>query len=97
MANYFQNQKLELTLERNKFLIQNATAKFANDIGIENVWNCKKNTKVKTAFPQDIVRLFDNTIQIAKQLYDIEESNPNDKVIKQLRIEDAAYKALRYT
>ena len=64
MANYFLSQKYEIIIERNLNLIQNAVIKFKNEIGFENIWHCKKNIKDKKIFPQDIVKLYDNLLQI---------------------------------
>ena len=63
IANYFQSKKLTTIIERNSVLIHNACTKFEKDIGFDNVWNCKKNFKGKTFFPQDIVKLYDNLLQ----------------------------------
>ncbi len=64
IANYFQSRKLSAVIDRNNILIRNATNKFETDIGLDNVWNCKKNYKGKTFFPQDIVKLYDNLLQV---------------------------------
>lgn len=95
LANYFQSKKLESVIERNRILISNARNRFNTDIGFDNVWYCKKNIKTKTSFPQDIVKLYDNLLQIYKQYLDIENSNPDFKAIKKIEIEETYYRALR--
>lgn len=64
IANYFQSRKLTTIIERNSLLIHNACNKFEKDVGFDSVWNCKKNFKGKTFFPQDIVKLYDNLLQV---------------------------------
>ena len=43
-----------------------------------------------------MVKLYDNLLQIFKQLIDIEASNPDFKEIKSLECKELAYKFLRY-
>jgi len=69
ITNYFQSQKIGAVIERNTLLIHNAINKFEKDIGFDNIWNCKKNFKGKTFFPQDIVKLFDNLLQVIILIY----------------------------
>lgn len=53
---------MQTVIERNRLQINQAKKNFLNDIGFDNVWHCKKNTKLKTTFPQDIVKLYDNLL-----------------------------------
>lgn len=95
IANYFQSRKLATIIERNSLMMHNATNKFEKDIGFDNVWNCKKNFKGKTFFPQDIVKLYDNLLQIYKQLLELEGSNPDYKSFKGIELQESCYRALR--
>jgi len=95
IGNYFQSKKLSAIIDRNSILIKNATKKFETDIGLDSVWNCKKNYKGKTFFPQDIVKLYDNLLQVYKQLIELEGSNPDYKVFKSIELQETACKTLR--
>jgi signal recognition particle subunit SRP68 len=95
MANYFQSRKLSAVIDRNNILIRNATNKFEADIGLDNVWNCKKNYKGKTFFPQDIVKLYDNLLQVYKQLLELESSSPDYKVFKGIELQETCCKTIR--
>jgi len=95
MTNYFQSQKLNAVIERNTLLIHNAITKFEKDVGFDNVWNCKKNFKGKTFFPQDIVKLYDNLLQIYKQVLELESSNPDYKSFKSIELQESTLRLLR--
>ena len=95
MGNYFTSRKLSRVIEKNIFQVQSAHSRFNQEGGLENIWSIKKNLKYKGIAPQDMVKLYDNLLQIFKQLIDIEASNPNFKEIKSLECKELAYKFLR--
>ena len=96
MGNYFTSRKLSLVIEKNIFQVKSALLRFNKEGGLENIWSTKKSLKYKGVAPQDMVKLYDNLIQILKQLIDIEASNPDFKEIKSLECKELAYKFLRY-
>mmetsp|Transcript_18005 Transcript_18005/g.15721 ORF Transcript_18005/g.15721 Transcript_18005/m.15721 type:complete len:270 (+) Transcript_18005:733-1542(+) len=95
MENYFKSEKLQSVIERNRLQISNAVKSFVADIGFDNVWHCKKNTKHKTTFPQDIVKLYDNLLQFCKSYLEIESSNPDFKIIKMIELTETTFKTIR--
>jgi len=95
ISNYFASRKLKRVIERNKLQVKFAIAKFVKESGLDNIWNAKKNLKYRTLGAQDIVKLFDNLLQIYRQLIDIESSNPDFKEIKGFESQELAYKILR--
>jgi len=95
ISNYFTSRKLLRVIEKNRLQVKTALLKFEKEGGLENVWSAKKNLKYKLVATQDLVKLYDNLLQIYRQLIEIEASNPDFKEIKSLEAQEMAYKLLR--
>mmetsp|Transcript_21376 Transcript_21376/g.24842 ORF Transcript_21376/g.24842 Transcript_21376/m.24842 type:complete len:635 (-) Transcript_21376:177-2081(-) len=95
LGNYFLSNKYRKVIERNRIQVGIAKSKLMKDGGIENIWTLKKSAKSRVVTPQEIVKLYDNTLQVMKQLVDLEGSNPDFKEVKTLDIQENALRLLR--
>lgn len=64
LGNYFLASKNNKVIERNRIQVNNARAKLMKDGGLDNLTTAKKSGKYKVVTPQEIVKLYDNTLQV---------------------------------
>ena len=72
LGNYFLSNKYKKIIERNRIQINVAQSKLMKDGGIENIWTLKKSAKTKVVTPQEMVKLYDNTLQVSSSAFHIE-------------------------